>query len=488
LALLISVTAGQPPHVSFRRWLLGGLVTVGIWFHWLPQVAARHLDVSLPTALLVTALAVVWDAFRFGVFGFLIAVIGPRGRGSALAWPALWVALEWPWPHLFPWRLGHFQLGCLSVCQIGELTGVCGVSFLVLWGAAAAALAWREPRQAGPGAAAFLVVLAICLSWGWWRMRELDAANAGRPQIRFALVQPGARDEAMTQALRRLSLPLANQANVVVWGEGTIGDFAQGLTSFHDLAAVRQAARFETEEPRPCPGLGRALLCGGGSFAPGTAAKGPYSNTAYLIAADEQIVGRYDKRVLMPWGEYAVGQQWLPGLRGLLSDVEPWVAGESAAPLELSEGARLGVLICYEDMLPGPARQTVQAGAGVLVNVNNLSTFERTAAVRQHQLLARFRTIENRRWLVRCGTVGSTAVISATGRVTQQLAPSTPATAIAVVPLLEGRTVYTNCGDVFAMLCAAVSAVWLARIAVAPFWPASKHAASADLPAEAERS
>ena len=122
LMLLIGVTASQPPHVAFRRWLLAGLVTIGIWFHWLPGVAARHLDVSLPTALLVTALAIVWDAFRFAVFGFLIATLAPRGRAAALAWPALWVALEWLWPHLFPWRLAHMHLGCLPLCQVAELT------------------------------------------------------------------------------------------------------------------------------------------------------------------------------------------------------------------------------------------------------------------------------------------------------------------------------------------------------------------------------
>src|SRR5262245_56032140 len=69
LIVWIAVSSEQPPHLAFRRWLLGGIVVVAVWFHWLPGVAARHLDVSLFTALITSSLAVLWDAMRFGVFG-----------------------------------------------------------------------------------------------------------------------------------------------------------------------------------------------------------------------------------------------------------------------------------------------------------------------------------------------------------------------------------------------------------------------------------
>ena len=474
LALWIGATDRQPPAVAFRRWLLGGLAAVGIWFYWLPSVAARHLDVSLFTAGLVTALAVVWDAFRFGVFGFLVAALAPRGRGAALSWPVLWVGLEWLWPQVFPWRMGHMQAGCLPLCQVAELTGAYGVSFLVMWGAAAIVLVWREGRAAWPDAAACGAALVVCLAWGAWRMGQLEAETAGRPQLRCALVQPGNRDETAPGVLRRLSRPLVPQADVVVWGEGAVGYFADDLDGFQDLDAVRRAARYEAADPRPCPDLACPLLCGGGSFAPGSARNGPYRNTAYLIGTDGRIVGRYHKRVLMPWGEYAVGQQWVPGLHGLLGEVDSWIAGDSAAPLPLSADARLGVLICYEDLAPRPARETVLAGANVLVNLNNLETFAGTLAPRQHQLLARFRTIENRRWLVRCGSNGSTAVISATGRIVQQAPLEVPTALVAAVPLLDRVTIYTRYGDVFAVACTTLAALLVARLAVTRRRPAAQ--------------
>ena len=294
-------------------------------------------------------------------------------------------------------------------------------------------------------------------------MQHVDADTADRPKLRFALIQPGARDARMLAHLQGLSREVAGGADVVVWGESTVGDYSLDLASFANSEEVRRLAGYDTDDQRPCPALGTPLLCGGRSFVAQTSESGPFNNTAFLIAADEAIIGRYHKRVLMPWGEYAFGQQWIPGLHDLLGDVEWLVAGDSATPLTLSPNSHLGVLICYEDIMPLPARQTVLAGASVLVNLNNLSVFGRTAAMRQHQHLARFRAIENRRWLVRCGTTGSTAAIDATGRVDSQAQINTPVSLMVTAPLVDSITFYTRWGDLFAGFCVLASSMVCSR-------------------------
>lgn len=488
----IALTWGEPPHIAFRLWLLGGLMTTATWFYWLPDVAAQRIDVSLFAGWMMALLAAVWDAFRFGVFGFVVAWLKPRGRWGTLVWPAVWVSLEWAWPHVFPWRLGQSQMGWLAVCQIAEVTGVYGVSFLLVWGAACGAAAVRpcwgrfrlpaSTREKQPEgwtptwqAISFALALGGVVVWGHGRMNFFEREAAQRPRLRMAIVQPGSRVDLLA-TLRRLTRGLDDDADLVLWGEATIDDFSLTLKSFRDAQDVTGQSRFGNEDLRPCPGLGRPLLCGGGSFVGGTNQSGPFRNTAYLIDADETIIGRYHKRVLMPWGEYAVGQQWIPGLRDLLANADPMVPGATAAPLTLHVGetvpdslrsgdrpahVKLGVLICYEDLMPGPARETVLEGVEVLVNLNNLAAFRDTPALRQHQQLAKIRAIENRRWLVRCGTTGSSAVISATGQVVEQLPTLTPATAVVDVPLFDGLTLYTRFGDLFAGLCVAASLLLL---------------------------
>src|SRR5262249_12422387 len=144
--------------------LLSGLCAMAVTFHWIPEVAARQLEVSAASSFMVGLLAWTWDAFRFGVFGYVVAAVTPRGTAGILTWPVAWVGLECAGPDVFPWQIGLTQLGWLSLCQIAEVTGVYGVSFVFMWwSATAAALLIRGSDHACPRAChAALKHFAVC--------------------------------------------------------------------------------------------------------------------------------------------------------------------------------------------------------------------------------------------------------------------------------------------------------------------------------------
>jgi apolipoprotein N-acyltransferase len=75
--------------------------------------------------------------------------------------------------------------------------------------------------------------------------------------------------------------------------------------------------------------------------------------------------------------------------------------------------------------------------------------------------MAVFRTVENRRAMVRSTASGQTCVIMPDGRVRTESAPFQENYLIAQVPLVNTATVYTALGDFFPILCLAVSAVIL---------------------------
>ena len=466
MIMLISLTAELPAYLAFRRWLLAGMVHVAAVLHWYPRIVADTLNVSLFSGFMVVLLVITWDAFRFGVFGYLVGWIGPRGPWACFVWPVVWTGLEFVWPHIFPWRLGHTQFGWLSFMQLAEGVGVYGVSFLMVWGAAACALLLRSrslsSHRSRSAAMIQLVgsglVMTVATLWGTHRIEELERAAACRPQQTIALIQPGKRGSSMRATLQGLSRRARETADIIVWPESAIDDFSPELTSFASREEVERHAGTNDDDLQPMPGLGRTLVCGGGTYLHGT--EGASYNTAFLIDPQERIIGRYHKRYLMPWGEYVAGQQYVPG-------VEEWLGtenarpGNSADPLESLEGNQLGVLICYEDLLSEPARETVQAGAQVLINLNNLSAFQDTPAMWGHQQIARMRAIETRRTLLRCGLCGSTTVISATGRVLQQAPAHVPATLVAKAPLLDLQTVYVRRGDLFAWSCLVLTGLFV---------------------------
>lgn len=440
----IGITPAQP-RVAFRLWLFGGITFLATALYWLPEAAALRLNMSYGKGLLAAAPIVCWDALRFGVFGYVMTCLGRR-RAPALVWPVVWVALEFVWPQVFPWRIGQTQLGWLSLCQIAECTGVYGISFLLIGTSAAIGLWLRERRGWLSPTIAGLSMIGVA-AWGCWRMADIEQSANDAPHLQIGLVQSGAPSDDMATELQSRSREIAQDVDLVAWGEGTIGEVALSQT---DMAP-----------PENATGLGCPLLCGGTSYSSETSGPCRRRNTAYLVGRDQAIEGRYHKRVLMPWGEYAVGQEWLPCLRRLLrDDIGEIVPGTSPEPLTLPGHGRLGVLICYEDLSAEAARQTVREGGQVLLNINNLASFGDTPAAALHQRLAIFRAIENRRWLARCGTVGSTALITATGRVQCQAPLHERALLTASIPLLERKTIYTQHGDLFAWGCVALAALW----------------------------
>jgi apolipoprotein N-acyltransferase len=178
-----------------------------------------------------------------------------------------------------------------------------------------------------------------------------------------------------------------------------------------------------------------------------------------LIDRQETILGRYHKRTLLPLGEYVPGKDWFPWLARLLLIEDSIAPGTSSAIMDLGDRARIGALICYEDMLEGNARASVRAGAELLVVLANGSAFDNTPALGQHQQLAFFRAIENRRYLLRCSTTGTTAVISPTGKVVAQLPPQQDGTLPVTVYPYNGRTVFTRIGNLAGYFCLAAMGI-----------------------------
>src|SRR5690606_38487019 len=89
-------------------------------------------------------------------------------------------------------------------------------------------------------------------------------------------------------------------------------------------------------------------------------------NSAFLRRRDGSVGGRYDKIILMPFGEFIPLASVFPSLKELSPNTGDFQAGEEPVVMNVSDQARVGALICYEDLLAGHVRRTVAAGATLL--------------------------------------------------------------------------------------------------------------------------
>lgn len=453
------------PRQAFRRLWLLGWITVLCGFYWLPEVLTRFAGHPPLVAWLLCLAFHGVGALRFGLVGWLVARC--RGTDSVLMLPVVWTALEFVWPSMFPWRIGQSQLVWLPFAQIGEVTGVYGPTFIVLWGGSLLYVLLRNrvmprgvPSHRVPlkwHIPAFAFVLGGIILFGHWRIARIEQYLEGRATLRVALVQPAFAGPERRKSCIELSRRLPEDIQLVVWPETAVGPLSM---AFNDFGSAEQLAREGRPPASPLVGPRCFWLIGADSYQPSPET---YFNSALLVDPAQEVLGRYHKRVLIPFGEYIPGEAWFPSLRRFSPWEVAFSSGNSSEPLVMGSDARLGVCICYEDLLAGQNRETVRAGADLLVNLTNDAWFGDSHALMQHQQLAAFRAIENRRYLLRCTSTGSTAVISPIGQTVAQAALHEPTSLIADVKTCELRTFYTRFGDVFALACLGVGAVWVGR-------------------------
>lgn len=386
------------------------------------------------SALLLVALAGYLGLFT-GIFGALgLPLWRAGGWRAVLALPALWVSLEWLRGWLFsgfPWNLaGYAWTGVAGALPLAAWAGVWGVSFLaVSCNAAVAVLV----RGMGPGGASgvsvrrrrvrwaagtLLAILCLLPVAGRWAvpLSALEAHGAGAP---VRIVQPAIYnqvefDPEVTRVGYERLLRLTREAcdrpdALVVWPESAVWPFELE----RDPHVARDVARLVEE--RGCPILlnstHRVDGAGGGDAT--------YFNSAYLVGRGG-TVARYDKRHLVPFGEYVP-------LAGVFSFIESLArsAGDYTASGEvrlLPWGPnRLGTAICFEVTFPAEVAELVRDGATALVTITNDAWYGDTAAPWQHFRAARWRAAETRRPLVRAAITGVSGLIAPDGSVRARL-------------------------------------------------------------------
>ncbi len=413
LAPLAVAVDRLPSRRALAAGAWSGFLQNALAFHWIYR-ALRTFSHLPPIAC--AALMGVVCAYQGGglaLFAWLLARCRDRGWPRAPVFFLGFAAVELAYPMLLPYELGSCVYRVPALLQAAEVGGPCLVAMILATPAFAFAevAACRRRREAFPLSAVALGAIAPLVAFlaGTARMQSIDARARASPAVRVGIVQANVAS-GETAPLARVEKNLALSGDLrgegvdfIVWSEGAVN-------AIRETSYARTLVKLFTGDLR-VPLVFGAILRGG-------TGEGPAYNTALSSDVDGAIVGRYDKHVLFPFGEYVPWHldRAFPVLRRWLPNAGRVVPGEATQALEVA-GHKATALICYEDIFPSYVNARVRAEPSeMLVTLSNDAWFSGTDEPWAHLAEAQMRAVEHRRFLLRAANVGVSAVVDPAGR------------------------------------------------------------------------
>jgi apolipoprotein N-acyltransferase len=462
-ALVLARTRPRKRRFRLGWWL--GVVFQLVIMRWIPFTVTEMSAVPLPVAWLMWFAYAAWHAIPYGLFFALSepvrrAVATRAPWASAIAVAALFVVLESGWPTVFPWSLGQAFWEFPPVACIAGLVGVPGLVFFVALVNAALADAWVARRDAGfarthgaPAAVAAgglaLTLLAAGTAW-----HLIARAAPVTRTLQVAIVQANYTLDQKKHATLPQRVQLLDKL------EGLLAQIPRGrfdlIVGSEGTFPLYWKVDAEGQDPRT-GGLNarstRRLLK--------TLADGPHTtavfgglrendakqawNSAVLVTPDGHIANVYDKRTLVPFGEYIPLSSLFPSLKNVRG-IGHLEAGVAPCAFDIV-GVPTICGICYETMFAGDVR--ADAGdARLQLNLTIDTWFGHSTAPWMHLMVQSSRAIELGTPLVRAALTGVSTVVYPDGTLGPSLGLDETGVLPVAVPITELTPLYRVLGPV----------------------------------------
>jgi apolipoprotein N-acyltransferase len=449
-------------------WLIGFLFYFGFLYWIIPTCQMGGLSKELSYLSLFLLSFVL--SIKFAIFAVISKHLTKLGKFFPLFCAFAWVGLEWIdvlCSYLFtgfPWfLLGYSQWQNLSIMQISSITGVFGVSFIIVLVSVSIGYLFT-PNKENSGKAPVLLGSLLLLGLlhingsqivSKTEKKEITGENT---KIKIALIQPNINqytkwDPGQVAFIKKTLKDMSEKAvieyqpDLVVWPESSIPGYINTpeLKDWVSLVAKQNNTPF---------------LIGAMQKQKTIEGEKDYFQhvSAHLISNTGVILQDYHKQVLVPFGEYVPLKdsliKWFPSI-----DVIGFLGGFTAGLKDQQpftvKGVKFGPSICFEGLFPQVFRDFENKGAQFFINITNDSWYLDTAAPYQHFTTSVFRAVETARPILRLSNNGVSGTISRTGRVQKSTLLNKQEILLVelTIPKEEEQTIYSNVGDIFALIC-----------------------------------
>ncbi|HSU37321.1 MAG TPA: apolipoprotein N-acyltransferase [Propionibacteriaceae bacterium] len=437
LPALTLAVRDQPLRRSFGLGYLYGLIMLTVAINWLHVLGVW-----------VAALLILFEALFFGLLGIALSLVG-RLRLWPLAAACCWVMIEYAYSRMpfggFGWTRIAYAAVDTPLAGFLPFIGVAGLSFVVAL--TGQLIAWLvlslrtrragEPRRPGRLLAVAAVLVALVAVPIGLRGYQVEAADT--PSVNVGIVQgniPGRGIEAMGRARSVTNNHLSETVELMTrarLGQVAEPDFLLWPENSTDIDPTRDPITRQTVDAA-ADVAGRPILVGAVMQGPGEDER---QTTALWWEPGRGPVARYDKRNLVPFGEWIPFRDQLLPVVPILAQVGAQsVPGTSPGVLNVEvAGQRLtvGDVICFELAYDQTVYQAVRGSEVLMVQSNN-ATYGGTGQIEQQFAITRARAMEARREVAVATTNSVSGFIDRDGTVVQRTAEFTAASMVVRMP------------------------------------------------------
>lgn len=329
----------------------------------------------------------------------------------------------------FPWNLiGYTVYRFNYFIQISDILGIFGLSFILLLIISLI----RNKKQYIYGA----ILLIVTILYGIYRVEIFNDYVIPSKTNNILIIHPSIKqsDKLNTKLFwnnidLHISLSYFNNINrnnktLIIWPEAAINGVVNDFIIKYLSSTVTN---------------NNTLLLTGADRIDGN----NFYNSAVVINNRNEILKYYDKRYLVPFGEYIPSWVNFLGLNKIASGDSGFSKGKVSNTINMKGYRPFDICICYEIIFPGRVIDSPSSSEWIL-NITNDAWFVDTDEQYQHTVIACFRAIEQGRSIARCNNNGISAIIDCHGQLIKSLNKDEVGSIYEEMPKKYYNTIYSK--------------------------------------------